>query len=115
MITSYCQGIHSIQVQEKKQSKLIDHLKRSLASERMPTLQQAKGEEQTGTAYSRIRCDLNLTRQRANRLQIQLDTLRRLHVAAITGQPLAEAMERLFQQLDALEQQQEMKDRHLEE
>ncbi len=64
---------------------------------------------------ARLRSDLNVSRQRAERLEAQLDTLRGMHVAAITGQPPREALERLFSQLANLEAQQTLKDRHLEE
>ncbi|VDL92353.1 unnamed protein product [Schistocephalus solidus] len=70
---------------------------------------------EVGQSTARLRSELNITRQRADRLQMQLDTLRGLHLAAVTGKPPKKAIERLFDQLAFLEQQQELKNKHLEE
>ncbi|VDN44449.1 unnamed protein product [Dibothriocephalus latus] len=70
---------------------------------------------EVGQSTARLRSELNITRQRADRLQMQLDTLRGLHLATVTGKPPKQAIERLFDQLAFLEKQQELKNRHLEE
>nr|VZI31964.1 unnamed protein product [Spirometra erinaceieuropaei] len=70
---------------------------------------------EVGQSTARLRSELNITRQRADRLQMQLDTLRGLHLATVTGKPPKKAIERLFDQLAFLEKQQELKNRHLEE
>ncbi|VDD75070.1 unnamed protein product [Mesocestoides corti] len=108
---------NQMDIQRLKAATKLEALATSLARIPASTMTPSTNEARRPLAdkVTRLCCELNVTRQRADRLQAQLDTLRRVHIAAITGQPSAEVTARLLHHLTELEQQQNRKSRRLEE